>query len=78
MTPYQSELHPRDGLTLTQQLPANSKTSYRRNRAVYYRYGSDRARRSIRGINEQITKAEKAVDGKITVKRSQVRSYGTD
>ena len=49
---------------MTQPLPANSKTSYRRHRVVYYRYSASRARRSIRGINEQIAKAEKAVEGK--------------
>lgn len=30
---------------------------------IYYRYSADRARRSLRGINEQIAKAEKAVAG---------------
>ncbi|MGV9861007.1 IS1634 family transposase, partial [Gordonia sp. NPDC003425] len=70
---------PADGLTLTQPLPANSKTSYRRHRVVYYRYSADRARRSIRGINEQIAKAEKAVEGKIPVKRNRfVKLKGGD
>lgn len=70
---------PEDGLTLPQRQPANSKTSYRRHRVVYYRYSADRARRSLRGINEQIAKAEKAVDGKIPVKRNRfVRLNGGD
>ena len=70
---------PEDGLTLTQPQPANSKTSYRRHRVVYYRYSADRARRSIRGINEQIAKAEKAVEGKIPVKRNRfVKLTGGD
>ena len=62
---------PPDGLTLTQRKPANSKTSYRRDRVVYYRYSADRARRSLRGITEQLERAEKAVAGKIPVKRNR-------
>lgn len=62
---------PPDGLTLVQPRPANAKTSHRRNQVVYYRYSADRARRSRRGIDEQIAKAEKAVDGKIAVKRNR-------
>ncbi|MGV9713338.1 IS1634 family transposase [Gordonia sp. NPDC003424] len=62
---------PPDGLVLTQPWPATSKTRYRRNQVVYYQYKADRARRSIRGIDEQIAKAEKAVAGKIPVKRNR-------
>ncbi|WP_020173002.1 IS1634 family transposase [Gordonia polyisoprenivorans] len=62
---------PPDGLTLTQPQPATAKTSYRRHRVIYYRYSADRARRSLRGINEQIAKAEKAVAGQIPVKRNR-------
>ncbi len=39
---------------------------------MYYRYSADRARRSLRGINEQLEKAEKAVAGKIPVKRNRL------
>lgn len=60
-----------DGTTLVQAMPANDKTSYKRDRVTYYRYSADRARRSLRGINEQIGKAEKAVAGKIPVKRNR-------
>ncbi len=60
-----------DGLILTQPWPATSTTSYRRDQVVYYQYKADRARRSIRGIEEQIAKAEKAVAGKIPVKRNR-------
>ena len=56
---------------LTQRWPANSKTSYRRDQVVYYQYSADRARRLVRGIEEQITKAEQAVAGKIPVKRNR-------
>ncbi|MCK0438383.1 IS1634 family transposase [Gordonia alkaliphila] len=62
---------PADGLTLAQHQRAHAKTSFRRNRVTYYRYSADRARRSLRGINEQIGKAEKAVEGKIPVKRNR-------
>ncbi|WP_279107601.1 IS1634 family transposase [Gordonia paraffinivorans] len=60
-----------DGLVLTQPWPANSKTRHRRHQVVYYQYKADRARRSVRGINEQIAKAEKAVEGKIPIKRNR-------
>ncbi|GAB93755.1 putative transposase [Gordonia rhizosphera NBRC 16068] len=62
---------PPDGLILTQRYPANAKTSYRRDQVVYYAYSADRARRSLRGIDEQIGKAEKAVAGTIPVKRNR-------
>ncbi|GAB88165.1 putative transposase [Gordonia rhizosphera NBRC 16068] len=62
---------PPDGLVLTQRWPANAKTRHRRDQVVYYAYSADRARRSLRGIDEQIAKAEKAVDGKIPVKRNR-------
>ncbi|MFT4085667.1 MAG: IS1634 family transposase [Gordonia sp. (in: high G+C Gram-positive bacteria)] len=62
---------PADGLTLTQPAPANAKTSYKISRVTYYRFSADRARRSLRGINEQVGKAEKAVAGQIPVKRNR-------
>lgn len=62
---------PPDRLVLTQPWPANTKTSFRRDQIVYYQYSADRARRSVRGINEQIAKAEQAVAGKIPVKRNR-------
>lgn len=42
-----------------------------RDHVVYYRYSADRARRSVRGINEQVAKAENAVAGKAPVKRNR-------
>ena len=36
-----------------------------------YRYSADRARRTLRGIDTQVAKAEKAVAGKIPVKRNR-------
>ena len=37
---------------------------------IYYQYRTDRARRAMRGIDEQVGKAEKAVAGKAPVKRT--------
>jgi len=38
---------------------------------IYYRYRHDRARRTLRGIDEQVAKAEQAVAGKTPVKRNR-------
>jgi hypothetical protein len=38
---------------------------------TYYQYRHDRARRTLRGIDEQVGKAEKAVAGKTAVKRNR-------
>ena len=38
---------------------------------IYYQYRGDRARRTLRGIDEQIAKAQRAVDGKAPVKRNR-------
>lgn len=43
----------------------------RRDQVIYYQYRADRARRTLRGIDEQIAKAEKAVAGKTPVKRNR-------
>jgi hypothetical protein len=59
-----------DGLVLTQPWPAGS-TDKRRDEVIYYQYRADRARRSLRGIDEQIAKAERAVAGKTPVKRNR-------
>ena len=40
-------------------------------RVIYYQYRHDRARRTLRGIDEQVGKAEKAVAGKVSVKRNR-------
>lgn len=39
---------------------------------TWYQYSWDRARRSLKGIDEQVAKAEKAVAGKTAVKRKSV------
>ena len=67
-----------DGLILTQPWPAGT-TDRRRDEVIYYQYRADRARRTLRGIDEQITKAEKAVAGKVPVKRNRfIRLVGAD
>jgi hypothetical protein len=69
---------PPDGLILTQPRPAGPRDR-RRDEVVYYQYRADRARRSLRGIDEQIGKAEKAVAGKVPVKRNRfIRLVGAD
>ena len=54
-----------DGLVLTQPWPATSSEKARGipDRVIYYQYRHDRARRTLRGIDEQVAKAERAVDG---------------
>lgn len=59
-----------DGHIFTQPWPAGP-TDQRRDQVIYYQYRADRARRTLRGIDEQVAKAEKAVAGKTTVKRNR-------
>jgi hypothetical protein len=59
-----------DGHVFVQPWPASS-TDRRRDQVIYYQYKADRARRTLRGIDEQITKAQSAVDGKTPVKRNR-------
>jgi hypothetical protein len=59
-----------DGHIFTQPWPAGPKGD-RRDQVIYYQYRVDRARRTLRGIDEQIAKAEKAVAGKTAVKRNR-------
>ena len=67
-----------DGLVLTQPRPAGP-ADCRRDEVVYYQYKADRARRTLRGIDEQVAKAENAVAGKAPVKRNRfIRLVGAD
>jgi hypothetical protein len=67
-----------DGLILTQPRPAGPADK-RRDEVVYYQYKYDRARRTLRGIDEQIAKAAKAVAGKVPVKRNRfIKLVGAD
>jgi len=59
-----------DGLTLTQPWGVGPNQT-RRDQVIYYQYRADRARRTLRGIDEQVGKAEKAVAGKVPVKRNR-------
>ena len=71
------DIHPSkeipDGQVLTQPWPATSAEKARGipDRVVYYQYRHDRARRTLRGIDEQVTEAEYAVAGKAPVKRNR-------
>jgi hypothetical protein len=40
-------------------------------RTIFYQYRTDRATRTLRGIDEQIAKAEKAIKGQAAVKRNR-------
>lgn len=62
-----------DGQIFIQPWPATSseKTRGIPDRVVYYQYRHDRARRTLRGIAEQVAKAERAVDGRAPVKRNR-------
>jgi hypothetical protein len=59
-----------DGHIFTQPRPGGP-TGKLRDQVIYYQYKADRARRTLRGIDEQVAKAEKAVAGKIPVKRNR-------
>jgi DDE family transposase len=62
-----------DGQIFTQPWPATSTEKARGipDRIIYYQYRHDRARRTLRGIDEQVAKAERAVDGHAPVKRNR-------
>jgi hypothetical protein len=73
-----TDQQPPDGLVLTQPCPAGPKDQ-RRDQVIYYQYKHDRARRTLRGIDEQVAKAERAVAGKVPVKRNRfIRLVGAD
>jgi len=59
-----------DGHVFTQPWPAGPDAG-RRDQVIYYQYKADRARRTLRGIDEQVAKAEKAVAGQVPVKRNR-------
>ena len=62
-----------DGQVFTQPWPATSSEKARGipDRVIYYQFRHDRARRTLRGIDEQVRKAERAVDGHAPVKRNR-------
>jgi len=59
-----------DGHVFTQPWPAGP-SSKRRDQVIYYQFKADRARRTLRGIDEQVAKAAKAVAGLAPVKRNR-------
>ena len=59
-----------DGHVFTQPWPAGP-SDRRRDQVIYYQYKADRARRTLRGIDEQVAKAAKAVAGLAPVKRNR-------
>jgi len=59
-----------DGHVFTQPWPAGP-SSKRRDQVIYYICKADRARRTLRGIDEQVAKAAKAVAGLAPVKRNR-------
>jgi transposase len=65
--------HIPDGLVLTQPWPSTSaeKTRGIPGRVIHYQYRHDRARKTLRGIDEQVAKAQRAVDGHAPVKRNR-------
>jgi hypothetical protein len=63
----------RDQLVLTQPWPATGAEKARGipDRVVCYQFRHNRARRTLSGIDEQVAKAQKAVDGHAPVKRNR-------
>jgi hypothetical protein len=59
-----------DGQVFTQPTTMGPKTDQRR-RTIFYQYRADRARRTLKGIDTQVAKAEQAVAGKTAVKRNR-------
>jgi Transposase DDE domain len=59
-----------DGHVFTQRWPTGPNGG-RRDQVIYYQYRHDRARRTLRGIDEQVKKAEKAVAGQVPIKRNR-------
>jgi transposase len=59
-----------EGQIFTQPWPATASDK-RQDHVFYYQWRADRARRTLHGIDEQVAKAEKAVAGKVPVKRNR-------
>lgn len=59
-----------DGHVFVQPWPAGPGDK-RRDHTIFYHYRADRARRTLRGIDQQIAKAENAVAGRTAVKRNR-------
>jgi hypothetical protein len=59
-----------DGQVFVQPTTMGPKADQRQ-RTIFYQYRADRAKRSLKGIDTQIAKAEQAVAGKTAVKRNR-------
>jgi transposase len=59
-----------DGQIFTQPWPAGP-ASPQRDKIIYYQYRADRARRTEHGIDQQVKKAERAIQGLAPVKRNR-------
>jgi hypothetical protein len=59
-----------DGQIFTQPWVMGTKAGPRR-RTIFYQYRADRARRALKGIDQQIVKAEKAIRGEAAIKRNR-------
>ena len=59
-----------DGQVFVQPTTMGPKADQRQ-RTIFYQYRTDRAKRSLKGIDTQIGKAEQAVAGKTAVKRNR-------
>jgi hypothetical protein len=59
-----------DGDIFTQPWPAGP-TDKRRDHMIFYQYRPDRARKTLRGIDQQVAKAENAVAGNVPVTRNR-------
>ena len=63
-------VEPADQQVWVQPMPA-SPTDGRNDHTVFYQYRADRARRTLRGIEDQVNKAQQAIDGKTAIKRNR-------
>lgn len=61
---------PTDQLVLTQPWVRGPK-SQRNQETIYYQYRTDRAKRTLRGIDEQVRKSHVAITGKAPAKRDR-------
>jgi hypothetical protein len=76
--PYQvkkwRQAHPdepiEDGHVFTQPTVMGTKADQRK-RTTFYQYRTDRAKRTMKGIDQQIAKAEKAIQGQAAIKRNR-------
>jgi hypothetical protein len=59
-----------DGQVFVQPTTMGPKAD-QRPRTIFYQYRADRARRNLKGIDQQIAKAEKAIKGQAAIKRNR-------